>query len=708
MTLTQDRPVPGAPAAVPGTLPVEAGRAHPPGATPDAGGVNFSLFADEATGVTLLLFAAGDAPQPAQAIPLDPAVNRTFGFWHVRVNGLGPGAHYAYRVDGPRGADDLRRYGRRFDPGKVLVDPYARGLTKALWRRTSAIGPGDNVATSMRGVVLDGRAYDWEGDRPLGRPLQDSVIYEMHVAGFTRSPTSGAARPGTFAGVVERIPHLLELGVTAVELLPIATFDELELDRNGPDGAALVNYWGYSPVGFFAPHDRYCVRPDEGSHLDELRDMVKALHRAGIEVILDVVFNHTGENDERGPTISFRGIGNDLYYFLDPSDRARYLDYSGCGNTLDCNHPVVEKLVVDCLEYWVRELHVDGFRFDEGSILSRGPDGAPLEEPPVLWQIELSEALADTKIIAEAWDAAGLYQVGSFPGLRWSTWNGRFRDDVRRFVRGDRGLVAAVASRVAGSSDLYPPGLRLPINGINFVTCHDGFTLHDLVCYDAKHNEVNGEQNRDGIGDNASWNCGVEGPTDDRAVLALRERQVRNLAAILLLSRGVPMVLAGDEVGRTQRGNNNAYCQDNEISWFDWSLVDTNRALLRFFRELIALRARHPALRAPAFYTGSGDPPDIAWHGCLLGAPGFGDPASGVLAFTIAGAGGAGDLHVMMNMEPGPLDFEVPARPGGWLRLVDTARTSPDDIRPLAEAVSVGSPATQRVESHSVVVLAAR
>ena len=689
-----------------GTAPLEPGVAHPLGARPDDRGVNFSIYSEDATGVRLLLFDGHDSAQPSRIIRLDPAANRTFAFWHVFVPGLRRGANYAYQVDGP---GDLHGRGHRFDPDKALVDPYSQGFTTSLWNRASAIGPGDNVATSMRSVVMDTSAYDWEGDQPLRRPMRDSVIYEMHVGGFTRSPTSGVARPGTFAGVVERIPYLQDLGVTAVELLPVAAFDELENARIGPDGLRLVNYWGYSPIGFFAPHHGYCVSAAQGAHLDEFRDMVKALHRAGIEVILDVVFNHTGEGNHLGPTISFKGFANNVYYFLDPSDRERYVDYSGTGNTLDCNHPIVEKFVVDCLEYWVRETHVDGFRFDEGSVLSRGIDGKPMEYPPVLWQVELSETLADTKVIAEAWDAAGLYQVGSFPGHRWATWNGRFRDDVRRFVRGDGGLVDAIATRIAGSPDLYQASHRLPINSINFVTAHDGFTLEDLVSYNTKHNEANGEGNRDGNDANWSWNCGVEGPSDDAAVESLRRRQVRNFATILLLSQGVPMLLAGDEARRTQQGNNNAYCQDNPLSWLDWTLVERNADLVRFFRELIAFRLRQPELRQAGFFTGSIGPrglPDIAWHGRRLGEPGFGDPGSAVIAFTIAAAEEAGsDLHAMMNMEGDDLDFDVPVIPGRrWLRVIDTARSSPDDILPPGQEEPF-SGAVFPVNSHSIVVL---
>jgi len=681
-----------------GPIILERGRALPLGATPDADGANFSLFSEHATSVELLLFRKHDDPLPFQIFRLDPDDNRTFHFWHAYLRGLVPGVHYAYRVDGPR---DLAG-GHRFDPEKLLIDPYARGVNLDLWHRAAACAPGDNLATSMRCVVVDDSDYDWEGDRPLNRPMSETIIYEMHVRGFTRSPSSGCRHPGTFEGMVEKIPYLQALGVTAVELMPIFQFDETELLRYNPlDGQPLRNYWGYDPVAFFAPEGSYCVSSSEGTHLREFRDMVKALHRAGIEVILDVVFNHTNERGQDGPTFCFRGLDNSNYYYLDPDDRRRYLDYSGCGNTLKCNHPIMDKLILDCLEFWVREMHVDGFRFDEGSILSRGEDGAPMKYPPVLWHIELTDALAETKIIAEAWDAAGLYQVGYFPGARWAEWNGRYRDDLRRFVRGDPGLVGAVASRIAGSADLYQTTGHLPVNSINFVTCHDGFTLNDLVSYNQKHNLANGEENRDGTDCNHSWNCGVEGEPDDPEVERLRLRQIKNLAAILLLSQGVPMILSGDEVRRTQRGNNNGYCQDNEVGWFDWTQVEENADLLRFFQGMIDFRKRHPALRRGRFFTGraaEGDLPDIAWHGCRLFDPGWSDPNARALAFTMDGVEGSADLHVMMNMDGRELEFEVPILPNRvWLKALDTAAPPPLDLCATGDE-------SERVEGHCLVL----
>jgi isoamylase len=689
---------------------VEAGRAHPLGAVPDATGVNFCLYAADATAVTLLLFDACNSPTPLQVIELDPLSNRTFQFWHVYVREAAPGLHYAYRLDGPK---DLRGSGHRYNPNKVLLDPYARGVTTTLWNRARACDAEDNLNCSMRSAVIDIGAYDWDGDQPLNRPMSQTVIYEMHIGGFTKSPTSAVRDPGTFAGIIEKIPYLQQLGVTAVELMPVFAFDRSGIGGTAPDGTPLSDYWGYNPLGFFSPHPNYCQSPAEGRHIDDFRDMVKALHRAGIEIILDVVFNHTSEGNHLGPAVSFKGIANDTYYYLVPQDRQYYMDYSGCGNTLDCNHPMGEKFVRECLEFWVKVLHVDGFRFDEGSVLSRGPDGSPMTYPPVLWDIELSETLADVKIIAEAWDAAGLYQVGTFPGgSRWSVWNGRYRDSIRRFVRGDPGLVGQVATRIAGSADLFQSLGQAPTNSINFITAHDGFTLNDLVSYNTKHNEANGESNRDGNNDNDSWNCGVEGETLYPAVEALRERQIRNFAAILLLSQGVPMIVAGDEIRRTQRGNNNAYCQDNTISWLDWSFVQRYPDVLRFFREMIAFRGRHRILRRSSFFAGEKNERglmDITWHGCKLDSPGWYDPDSSVLAFTMGGFDGDDDLHVMLNMSSQGLNFEIPpVQTRRWYRAIDTSLPSPQDIASLGDEIEVKPDDSYYVNARSAVVLISR
>jgi glycogen operon protein len=682
---------------------VEVGSPHPLGATIQQDGVNFSLFSGNATGVELLLFDKHDSLQPRQIIPLVASKNKTFHFWHVFVKNLKAGAHYAFRVTGPSAPETGLRYNR----DKVLIDPYARGNTDTLWKRGDACNDSDNVATSLRSVVIDPEDYDWEGDKPLNRPIEDTIVYEMHVRGFTKSPTSKVEHPGTFLGLIEKIPHLKELGVTAVELLPIFDFDETAPLRI-VDGRPLWNFWGYSTMSYFAPQSAYCVRSEEGMHLKEFRDAVKAFHKAGIEVILDVVFNHTDEGNHQGPTFGFRGIDNRTYYFLVPSARQYYMDYSGCGNTFNCNHPIVQKLIVECLRYWVKEAHVDGFRFDEGSILSRGEDGAPLEHPPLVWQVELDEDLMDTKLIAEAWDAAGLYQIGHFPGDRWGEWNGRFRDTMRRFVKGDSGIIGQVADAIGGSASLYEARGGKPTNSINFINCHDGFTLNDLVSYDSKHNEANGEGNNDGINENLSWNCGVEGDTSDSEINRLRERQIRNFATLLMLSRGVPMFVAGDESRNTQYGNNNAYCQDNEVGWFDWSKPEKHRDLHRFWKQIIAFRKRHPALRKNSFFTGEVNQRglnDVTWHGTMLNCPGWYDSQARALGFTLAGFEDHPDIHVMMNMYWEPLDMAVPMIPDRqWTRAVDTSLPSPSDIADPGTEMTCSGP-SYRINGRSIVVL---
>ncbi len=682
----------------------KSGSPHPLGSTIQEKGTNFAIFSQHANSVDLLLFDNHDDPQPIQIISLDPKVNKTFHFWHVFVEDLKPGIHYAYRFDGPF---DLEQ-GHRFSKNKLLIDPYAKGNNNNLWDRISACGTEDNLKTSLRSVVIDSNNYDWEGDKPLNRPMSESIIYEMHVGGFTKHESSNVKHVGTFKGVVEKIPYLKELGITAVELLPVFEFDDKEVLRTGNDGNPLSNYWGYSTVSFFAPHRGYCVKPEAGKHLNEFRDMVKALHKAGIEVILDVVFNHTNEGNHQGPYINFKGIDNHIYYHLVENDKQYYMDYSGCGNTLNCNHPVVQKIIVECLEFWVKEMHVDGFRFDEGSILSRGQDGVPMEYPPVVWSIELSEILADTKIIAEAWDAAGCYQIGYFPGYRWAEWNGKYRDDIRRFVKGDAGLINQIASRISGSSDIYQASGHLPINSINFINCHDGFTLNDLVSYNEKHNWDNGESNNDGINDNLSWNCGIEGSTELPDVETLRIKQIKNFITILMLSRGVPMFVMGDEIRRTQNGNNNAYCQDNEISWMNWNLFKKNKDTFRFFKNLIEFRKNHPALHQSRFYSGEINGrglKDIAWHGTKLNNPGWNDPDARTLSFTLAGFDGDSDIHVMMNMYWDDLEFEVPEiKERRWFNKIDTNKQTPCDFLESANETLV-SDKKVTVAGRSIVVL---
>jgi glycogen operon protein len=678
-------------------LPDNTGRSSPLGATVVNGGVNFSLFSRTAKEVELLLFDREDDTAPSRVVRLAPATNRTYHYWHVFVPDLRPGVLYAYRVAGPDGPAS----GLRFDRAKVLLDPYGRGvLVPKNYDRQAARGAGANGA-AMKSVVIDPGAYDWQGDRPLRRPSARTIIYEMHVRGFTRHPNSGVSETtrGTYAGLIQKIPYLQELGITAVELLPIFQFDA----QDCPPGK--INYWGYAPVAFFAPHQGYSSRQGPVGPVDEFRDMVKALHRAGIEVILDVVFNHTAEGDHTGPTLSFRGIDNPTYYILE-ADRSRYANYSGCGNTLNANHPVVRRMIVDSLRYWVEEMHVDGFRFDLASILARDASGHPLANPPVLWDIESEPTLAGTKLLAEAWDAAGLYQVGSFVGDAWKEWNGRFRDDVRDFFRGQPGAVRRVADRIVGSPEIYGHKQREAEQSINFVTCHDGFSLNDLVSYDRKHNEANGEGNRDGGDDNRSWNCGVEGPIDDRGVEKLRNRQVKNFLTITLLSLGVPMILMGDEVRHTQGGNNNAYCQDNEISWFDWSRLARHADVTRFVRLLCARRAlrnvEHERNRV-SLATFLRDATK-AWHGVRLGQPDWGDGSHTVaLGGEMPSEGFR--FHFILNAYWGPLEFELPRLPAGaWRRWIDTSLDSPEDIVPWEKAAEVTGNA-YRVAERSVVIL---
>ena len=689
-------------------LTTRDGSRHPPGPTLTAEGVNFSIFSPRATRVELLLYEAADSPEPFEIIALDPENNRTYLAWHVFVERLAPGTHYCWRVDGPAGSTEA---GQSFNPRKELLDPRARGVTDAMWNRRRAADPADPGPCGFRSVVCD-LSFDWSGERPVARDLEGAIIYELHVGGFTRHASSGVTAPGTFRALAQKIPYLQQLGITHVELLPVMAFDEQSVP---PAVAArgLRNYWGYNTHSFWSPHPRYCLEPNAGRAATEFKELVHALHAAGIGVILDVVFNHTAEGGGDGPWINFRGIGNELFYLLDPQNRRRYLDFTGCGNTVNCNHPLVTSFIVQCLEYWVEEMHVDGFRFDLASIFTRGEGGTVLANPSLPWSIELSRSLEDLPLIAEAWDAAGLYQVGAFPGSDWAEWNGSYRDTLRRFVRGDPGLAGALATRIAGSSDLYADDDRLPCDSINFVTCHDGFTLADLVSYNGKHNEANGEDNRDGSNDNLSWNCGVEGPTEDAAILALRRRQARNFLAVLMLSRGVPMLCAGDEVLRTQRGNNNAYCQDNELSWFDWSRLDSEREMLEFSRRIIAFRRRHACLTANRFFNGrvvtARGIPDIAWHGARLHQPPWSDPAARMLAFTIAAIETEEvDLHAILNMSDQAIEAEIPELAGRrWYLAVDTAQAPPGDILEPARQVIL-STRTCRVAPRSVVVLEAR
>jgi glycogen operon protein len=670
---------------------------HPLGATLVAGGANFSVFSRSATGIDLLLFDRDDDARPRRIIPIDLVQNRTYHYWHVLVDGVQAGQIYGFRASGPSGR------GCRFDSAKTLLDPYGRAVAVPQgYDRVAAGSPGDNSPTAMKSVVVDPRAYDWEGDIPPRRPSSRTIIYEMHVRGFTAHPNSGIAadRRGTYSGLIEKVPYLQELGITAVELLPVFQFD----DQDCPPGR--VNYWGYAPISFFAPHQRYSSRRDPLAAIDEFRDMVKALHRAGIEVILDVVYNHTAEGDERGPTLCYRGLDNATYYILENGGE-RYANYSGTGNTLNANHPVVRRMILDSLRYWVEEMHVDGFRFDLASILARDSDGNVMPNPPLLWDIESDPALAGTKLIAEAWDAAGLYQVGRFVGDSWKEWNGRFRDDFRSFFRGENCCVCRAADRLVGSPEIYAHEGREAEQSINFITCHDGFTLNDLVSYNDKHNEENGESNRDGANDNRSWNCGVEGPSEDPAVEQLRNRQVKNFLTVTILSLGVPMLLMGDEVRRSQGGNNNAYCQDDETSWFDWSLLSLHADVHRFVRVLIARR-----LMRDVRYEERGinlttrlQEAKKAWHGVKLDCPDWTD-CSHTLAFTTEMPDEGLRFHLMANAYWEPLEFELPPAKNEhrWRRWIDTSLESPSDIVEW-QAAPLFSGTGYRAAPRSVVVL---
>jgi len=683
--------------AVTDDFAVVRGHPNPFGVSLLADSVNFAVFSRHATALTLVLFHPG-ARDPLVEFPLDVKLNRTGDVWHIGLKGLVAGFEYGYRVTGPAGTSSPVH---RFDPDRVLLDPYARALSgPSLWRAATREAAREG---SWRGLLVED-GFDWEMDQPLNHHLADSVIYEMHVRGFTRHASAGIEHPGTYRGVVEKIPYLQRLGITAVELLPVTEFDEADNYRKNPlTGESLHNFWGYHPISFFAPKAAYAVDLSAGAQVREFKEMVKALHAAGIEVILDMVFNHTGEGNEAGRTLSLRGLDNSIYYIVDPQTGA-YANYSGCGNTVNCNHPVVRDLIIDALCYWVTEMHVDGFRFDLASILGRGPNGEVLTNPPLLERIAANPVLANTKLIAEAWDAAGLYQVGSFPNFgRWAEWNGKFRDDLRRFVRGDKGMVATLATRLAGSSDLYQEGGRAPYHSINFITSHDGYTLADLVSYEHKHNEANGEFNADGDSHNLSCNHGCEGPTDDPQRAALRQQQMRNFLTLLILAHGVPMLLAGDEMGRSQGGNNNAWCQDNTVSWLDWDNLDSNRELFELTTRLIALRQRHSLLRPRHFEGEESGERRLTWHGQQLHQPDW-SARSHSLGMHLQGQAGEAEIYLIAHAGKTPATFALPdvTNRAPWQLFVDTARpgASPRDA-----TAFLGNQKDYAVERYSVVVL---
>ncbi|HXV23189.1 MAG TPA: glycogen debranching protein GlgX [Alphaproteobacteria bacterium] len=679
-------------------------------------GFNFAVFSRHAERMALLLFKdAGDA-DPWIEVDLDPAVHKTGDVWHVLIDGIGWGQGYAFRVHGPWAPTQ----GHRFNPRASLLDPYSLAVTGtqrwdfAYLAALSAPSPSDRRGDrkgfpSARSLLVD-RRFDWQGVPRPKRSWSETVLYETHVRGLTIHPSSGASLPGTFFGVVEKIPYLLDLGVTAVELMPIQEFNSRDNPRLDPStGKPLRNYWGYNTAAFFAPKESYGSGGAPGSQVHEFKTMVRELHRAGIEVILDVVFNHTAEGNEHGPTLSFRGLDNAVYYLLD--EEGHYTDFTGCGNTLNCNHPVVRDYIIDCLRYWATEMQVDGFRFDLASILGRGPRGELLESPPLLERIAEDPILHDVKLIAEAWDAGGAFQVGRFPGQRWAEWNCHFRDHVRRYWRGDPGMGGAFAQRLCGSADLYQKGGKAPVSSVNFVTCHDGFTLNDLVSYAGMHNEANGEDNRDGPAEEFSANYGAEGELDDPAIERIHLRQIKNMLATLLVSRGVPMLLGGDEFRRTQRGNSNAYCQDNETSWYDWRLLERNDEIFRFVREMIRIRQCFSTLRSDSFYSDR----EVRWFDSDGRAPDW-HRAGGALGMHILAdewATGTGDrgtgLCLLFNPQEVPVSFSLPQPPAGqaWKRVIDTARAAPDDICASGAEQALGEPERYEVEPGALAMLIA-
>ena len=704
------RSLTGYPGAASERSDVRDGVPLPLGACVVGDGVNFALFSRHATGVRLELFEHPEDAEPVRAIELDPVRNRMGDVWHVWVRGVGSGQLYGYRVDGPYCPGE----GHRFDFNKLLLDPFATAIAPLPgWDFLRTLGydplaPGKDLvrsvnddAAAMPKCLFTRAHFDWEEDRPPRHPWSKTVIYETHVRGFTANPNSGVDHPGTYRGLVEKIPYLQQLGVTAVELMPVFEFNGHRLSKTG---RPISNYWGYDPVTFFAPKASYSSAGGLGQQQLEFKEMVKALHEAGIEVMLDVVFNHTAEGNELGPTLCFRGIDNAVYYLL-ADDRRYYRDYTGTGNTINANHPVVRDHILAALCYWVVEMHVDGFRFDLAAILGRDENGRLLADAPLLERIAEDPILRDVKIVAEAWDAAGAYEVGSFSERRWAEWNGRYRDDVRRFWRGDDGMLGVFASRLCGSQDIYAASGKGPEASINFVTCHDGFTLNDLVSYRRKHNEANGEDNRDGTDDNFSDNHGVEGETTDSAIDAERSRQIRNFLLTLLVSRGVPMLLGGDEFRRTQRGNNNAYCLDDETNWYDWACLDRHGDVYRFVRKLIALRKAHPALGRERYYTKS----DIRWFAADKGEPAWDDPGARQFGCLIVGDGREA-LCLLFNAGSEAIEFALPETGPGerWHVAVDTGLDSPDDIRDAGDEPPCASQTTYPLQSRTSVVLVAK
>jgi isoamylase len=705
-----ERPLPEYLAEVRETSDVRRGFPLPLGARAFMDGVNFTLFSRNARRVRLELFADCTYPIPSRSIEFDPVRNRTGDIWHVWVKGIEPGQVYAYRLDGPYEP----AAGHRFNFNKLLLDPRATAITDvppwdfdaARGYEVDSVNPGarpsaaDN-SVSMPKCVFTRLHFNWQDDQPLRLPWSKTVIYETHVRGLTIHPSSAVSCPGTYRGVIDKIPYFQDLGITAVELLPVQEFNADELKtRNPQTGELLRNYWGYNPVAFSAVNGSYSSAGSRGQQTLEFKEMVRLLHLAGIEVIIDVVLNHTAEGDETGPTICWRGIENSVFYTLQ-KDKRRYLNAAGTGNTINANHPIVREYILNVLRYWVTEMHVDGFRFDLASILGRDGDGNLLNNPPLLEQIAEDPILRDSKLIAEAWDAAGAYQVGSFSERRWAEWNGRYRDDIRRFWRGDAGMLGAFASRICGSEDIFAKSGKGPESSINFITCHDGFTLNDLVSFADKHNLANGEQNRDGTNDNLSANHGVEGPTEDPYIESLRKRQIRNFLLTLCISRGVPMLQGGDEFRRTQGGNNNAYCQDNETSWYDWGDLQKHAQIHQFVKHMIALRQAHPILAREQFYANT----DLTWSGPSQSPPQWNDSRAKAVACHIHD-GASESIFLMFNAGNERVTFHTPVAPDKcrWRLAMDTSHEEP--IASMIESL-VDSLQPYELEAHSSAILVA-
>ncbi len=686
------------------------GLSLPFGMSEQASYVNFALYARHADSVTLVIaFDQQITPHSStMEIVLDETVNRTGDIWHIGLEFKNRVLRYGYRVDGT----DKSSEGILFFPDRVLLDPFCTRLLPRPWGAVSYYGKEPLCLPAKNDE------FDWQEDRPPATPAAETIIYELHVRGFTRHDSSGVSAPGTYLGVIEKIPYLKELGITAVELLPVQEWDETDNKFFHPEsGERLLNYWGYNPLSFFALKSGLAAVGT--NHIDEFKAMVRSLHQAGIEVILDIVFNHTGESDLDGNTSVFRGIDNATYYMIDALT-GDYHNFTGCGNSVDCNRPVVRHLILEALRYLVSEMHIDGFRFDLASIFSRGSNGEILENAPLINLIAEDPLLQNTKIIAEAWDAAGLYQVGSFSSNpRWAEWNGRYRDDIRKFMAGYPDTIRDLATRIAGSSDLYQSSGRSPLNSVNFITCHDGFTLYDLVSYNEKSNLANGEQNRDGEKNNFSWNSGNEGDPCPGETADLRGRRMRTFTALLLLSQGMPMITAGDEFGRTQRGNNNCWCHDNDLSWLDWSLARQNQGLLRFFQECIALRKRYPIFRRedffePAVAGQSQVQPEITWQSLVPGQPDWSADCR-TLAFLLRGSHlsdtTASDFYIMVNgSQTAAAEFIVPDLPSPsgtctWRFIIDTAAPSPSDIVSADQAAPVSPGSRIVVKNMGLAVL---